>query len=80
MPDGSAIVYVGIDADGNTGLWAQEFRADRNAPETRRRVAGFAPGLVHESFGIAPDGRTAILSTIEQTRTISLVDRLPDLR
>ena len=80
LPDGSAIVYVGIDEDGTTGLWAQDFRTDRNTMETRRRLTGFVGGLVHESFGIAPDGRTVTLSAIDQVRTINLVDRLPALR
>ena len=80
LPDGSAIVYVGLAADGTTGLWVQDFRTDRNATETRRRVTGFAGDLVHESFGVAPDGRTVTLSAIHQVRAINLVDRLPDLR
>jgi len=80
LPDGSAIVYVGIDEKGTTGLWAQDFRPDRNTIETRRRLTGFTGELVHESFSIAPDGRTVMLSAIDQVRTISLADRLPDLR
>ncbi len=80
MPDGSAIVFVGLDEEGRTGLWAQDFRTDRNTTETRRRITGFDSDMVHESFGISPDGESITLSAIEQVRTINQVDRLPDLR
>ena len=80
LPDGSAIVYVGLDEEGTTGLWAQDFRTDRDTTETRRQVTGFTGDLVIESFGIAPDGRTVTLSAVDDVRTINLVDRLPDLR
>jgi Tol biopolymer transport system component len=80
MPDGSAIVYVGLDEDGNTGLFAQDFHTDRNAPESRREVAGFDGRLIHESFGIAPDGKRIVVSTIEQVRALNQVDRLWGLR
>ena len=80
MPDGSAIVYVGLDEQGRTGLWIQDFLPDRNTLETRRRQTGFRGDVNHESFGISPDGKRIILSTIEQVRTINLVEHLPKLR
>jgi Tol biopolymer transport system component len=80
MPDGSAVVFVGLDEQGRTGLWRQDFHVDRNAPETRRRVTGFDSDVVHESFGIAPDGVTLTLSSNEQVRTINLADGLPRMR
>lgn len=80
MPDGSAIVYLGLDEQARTGLWIQDFRTDRNTLETRRPLHGFDGSQIHESFGIAPDGKSLIVSTVEQVRTIQLADRLPRLR
>ncbi len=64
----------------SAGLWAQDFRTDRNTTETRRRITGVDSDMVHESFAISPDGESITLSAIEQVRTINQVDRLPDLR
>ena len=55
LPDGSAIVYVGIDESGATGLWAQDFRPDRNTIGTRRRLTGLtetsctSPSALHRT-------------------------------
>ena len=77
MPDGSAIAYVGLDEQGRTGLWVQDFSAEHDTAATRRRLIGFDGSGVHESFGISPDGKRILLSTLEQVRAIYLVEGLP---
>lgn len=77
MPDGSAIVYVGVDEQGRTGLWVQDFSTEHDTFETRRALIGFDGSTVHESFAISPDGKRIMVSTIEQMRAIHLVEGLP---
>ncbi len=79
-PDGSSIVFVGIDDDGNTGLYIQDFDPQRDTIATRRKLVGFRGQQVHESFGISPDGKRIVLATVEQERTLNLADRLSSLR
>lgn len=78
MPDGSAIVYLGLDEQGRTGLWVQDFSTEHDTTATRRRLIGFDGSGVYESFGISPDGKRILLSTMEQERAIYLVERLPE--
>jgi len=78
MPDGKAIAYVGLDEQGRTGLWVQEFSTERNLLGTRRPLIGFQGDRVYESFGISPDGKRIMLSTIDQVRAIYLVEGLPE--
>ncbi len=79
MPDGSAIAYVGLDEQGRTGLWVQDFSTEHDTAATRRRLIGFDGSGVHESFGISPDGKRILLSTLEQVRAIYMVEGLPEL-
>jgi len=80
MPDGSAIVFVDIDAEGRTGLSIQDFDRERNLPDSRRAFVGFDGDIVFESFGISPDGESVTFSASEQTTAIPRVDGLPNLR
>ena len=77
LPDGSAIVFVGLDDDGRTGLFAQDFVPGEDTSATTRRVAGFFDDAVTESFGIAPDGETATIAVIQQTRALQLAEGVP---
>jgi Tol biopolymer transport system component len=79
MPDGSAIAYIGLDEQERTGLWVQDFSTEHDTFETRRRLIGFDGSGVHESFGISPDGKRIMVSTIEQMQAIHLVEGLPGL-
>ncbi len=80
MPDGSAIVFVGIDDEGRTGLWIQDFDPEQNLQDSRRALVGFDGNAVYESFGISPDGTRVTFSAIEQSSAIRQVDDLPNLR
>ncbi|HEX9800914.1 MAG TPA: protein kinase [Thermoanaerobaculia bacterium] len=76
LPDGRTIVYVGWNADGSYGLFAQEFSPDRDTSATRRRLAGFDPELATESFGISPDGRHVAIAGWEQLFSLMIADGL----
>jgi len=80
LPDGSAIVFIGLDDQGYTGLFVQDFDPERNTTETRRKLSGFRGDRVYESFSVAPDGSRVTISTLKQVRSIQLADRLPRLR
>ena len=56
MPGGRAIAFVGLDEDGRSGVFVQDFDPDKDTRASRRKLAGFDPLLLTESFAIAPDG------------------------
>jgi eukaryotic-like serine/threonine-protein kinase len=77
LPDGRAIAFVGFDEKGRSGIFAQDFTPGRDSAATRRVLAGFSPILVPESFGISPDGRRLMLSTLEQSGSLMVAEGVP---
>jgi len=77
LPDGSGVVFVGLDEQGRTGLFAQDFVPGEDTSSTRRPFAGFFDDAVTESFGIAPDGGSATIAVIQQTRALQLAEGVP---
>jgi Tol biopolymer transport system component len=80
VPDGSALAFVGVDENNISGVFAQDFRPGENTRHTRRQLAGFSPDFVTESFGISRDGKRIMLSVLELTSQLMLVDGLTDIR
>jgi WD40 repeat protein len=56
MPDGKKIAFVGFDDAGLTGVFVQDFVPGQDTTATRRKLAGFDPDYITESFAISPDG------------------------
>ena len=54
MPDGKAIAFVGLDDAGLTGVFVQDFVPGRDTTATRRKLAGFDPDYITETFAISP--------------------------
>ncbi|MGE5278569.1 MAG: protein kinase domain-containing protein [Acidobacteriota bacterium] len=79
LPDGRAIAWIGVDEDGRTGVFAQDFDPERDTSTTRRKIAGFSPDSVTESFGISPDGRHATLSILRQSSNLMLAEGVPGI-
>jgi Tol biopolymer transport system component len=79
MPDGHAIAFVGQDADGASGVYAQDFTPGRDTRASRRKLAGFDPDVAAESFGIAPDGSRLVLAGWVQLFSLMEGERLPGL-
>jgi Tol biopolymer transport system component len=73
-PDGRRIAFVGVDENGLTGIFDQEFVPGQDTSATRRRLAGFDPDSVVESFGISPDGGKLTLATLDYTWQLVLAD------
>jgi len=69
-----AIAFVGVDDEGRTGVFLQDFYPERDTSATRRPLAGFHDELTTESFDIAPDGSRITLSLVEITRTLMLAE------
>jgi hypothetical protein len=80
MPDGSALVYIGIDDNGRSGLWVQDFDPGRDTFASRRPLHDFRDDLLIETFGISPDGEHVVVSVLREIRALSVVDGLPELR
>jgi len=76
MPDGRRIVFVGLDAEGRSGVYVQDFAPDRDTIASRHAVAGFSSGHLTESLGVSPDGRRLTIATLEQTSGLALAEGL----
>jgi Tol biopolymer transport system component len=77
LPDGRALAYVAGERDGSYGVYVQDFVSGADTSGSRRRVAGFEPGLDAESLGISPDGAFLTVSFREQLYDLMLADGVP---
>jgi Tol biopolymer transport system component len=75
-PDGKSIVYIGQGGDGSSGIYVQDFVPGQDTRGTRRPVAGFSNLYSSESLGVAPDGRSLVVSTIYNRQTLQMADLL----
>ncbi|HXG69705.1 MAG TPA: hypothetical protein VNJ04_03730, partial [Gemmatimonadaceae bacterium] len=79
MPDGRSIAFLGEDARGLLGIFAQDFRPGENTARSRRPVGGFSADAVAESFGVAGDGRRLTIASWEQLSSIMSAEGLPGI-
>jgi Tol biopolymer transport system component len=75
--DGKSVYYLGQDAAGLTGVFAQDFIPGADTSGTRRPVAGFSQEYVTESLGLSPDGGRLTISTGEEFASIVVADNVP---
>jgi Tol biopolymer transport system component len=76
MPDGRALAFTGTDGRGGRVIFAQAFAPAQDTSATRRPLAAFETGAVIESFGVAPDGRRAVVSAEERLDGLLLAEGL----
>ncbi len=76
-PDGRTIYFVGQDAAGRSGVFAQGFTPGHDSTSTRRPVAGFSTEFVTESLGLSPDGSRLTVSTGQELSTVMIADGVP---
>lgn len=76
MPDGRAIAFLDVDAQGRTGIYVQDFVPGKDTRASRRPLAGFDADWATETFGISPDGSRICLAEWEQTFSIMTADGL----
>ncbi|MFT7664451.1 MAG: Tol biopolymer transport system component, partial [Planctomycetota bacterium] len=69
-----AIAFIGVDDEGRSGVFLQDFDPERDTSATRRPLAGFHDELITESFDIAPDGTRITLSMVEINRKLMLAE------
>ncbi|MHB1045219.1 MAG: protein kinase domain-containing protein [Thermoanaerobaculia bacterium] len=73
MPDGR-LAFVGVDAQGVAGVFAQEVVAGVDTTATRLRLGGFDPTLPAESFAISPDGAWLVVAARESLSSVVLAE------
>jgi Tol biopolymer transport system component len=73
-PDGRAIVYVGEDDEGRTGVFVQDFIPGSDTSESRKKLAGFSTDFATESLGIPPDGKSIVISAVSDRRSLRLAE------
>jgi serine/threonine protein kinase len=69
-----AIAFIGLDDEGRTGVYLQDFDPEQDTSATLRPLAGFDDDLIVESFDISPDGTRITLSVVEVTRKLMLAE------
>jgi len=69
-----AMAFLGVDDQGRTGVFLQDFDPERDTSSTRRPLAGFHDELTTESFDISPDGTRITLAFVEITRKLMLAE------
>jgi dipeptidyl aminopeptidase/acylaminoacyl peptidase len=77
-PDGR-IAFIGANAEGRSGVFVQDFAPGRDTSATRRPVAGFAPDVLTESLGVSPDGKSLVVSTLQEYSSLTLAEGLAGL-
>jgi len=78
-PDGRRIAFIGANAEGRSGVFLQDFVPGRDTSATRRAVAGFAPDVLTESLGVSPDGKSLVVSTLQEYSSLTLAEGLAGL-
>jgi len=69
-----AIAFLGVDEEGRTGVFLQDFHPEEDTSATRRPLAGFRDELITESFDISPDGSRITLALLEIRRRLMLAE------
>jgi len=80
MPDGNAIAFVGTDEHHYTGIFVQDFVPGKDTRASRRALSGFSGEYDNESFDISPDGKTLVVSRVQQMRSLMLAEGLPGVK
>jgi hypothetical protein len=62
-----------------TGVFVQDFVPGRDTTATRRKLAGFDPDYITETFAISPDGTRIVLSLLDLQSNIMIAEGIPDL-
>ena len=79
MPDGKSIVFIDEDANGNWGLFAQDFLPGTDTRASRRPVAGFDADRKIDTFSISPDGSKIVLAEVEVLSSLILAEGVPGI-
>jgi Tol biopolymer transport system component len=80
LPDGRRLAYIGVNDEGRSGVWLQDFEPGRDTTASRRPLSPFSDTNVIETFGISPDGEHVVTSALDEIRALRSVDGLPTLR
>jgi serine/threonine protein kinase len=79
LPGGRALAFIAPDEAGRSGLFTQDFTPGKDTSSTRRKLAGFDPDLVTESFAISPLDSHPILAMGEQSRNLMIAEGVPGI-
>ncbi len=80
LPGGRAIAFIAPDETGRSGIFTQDFVPGKDTASTRRKLAGFDPDLVTESFAISPLDGHPILAMSEQSHNLMIAEGVPGIR
>ena len=78
-PGGNAIAFTATGPDRRSGVFVQDFVPGQDTSATRRRLAGSVPGMLTESFTIARDSSSMVLSMVELRSDLLLAHGIPNL-
>jgi Tol biopolymer transport system component len=75
-PDGQAILYIGTDEQGRSGVFVQEFDPGADTSASRRVLAGCSREFATESLDVTPDGESVIIAAMFDLRSLKLAEHL----
>jgi Tol biopolymer transport system component len=76
--DGSKIAFIASDGE-QIGVMVQEFVPGRDTTATRRKLAGFEPEWVVETFDVSTDDERVVLSRVRPGGTVMLAENVPQV-
>jgi Tol biopolymer transport system component len=76
LADGKSIAFIATSGD-EIGVMVQDFVPGRDTTGTRRKLAGFEPEWMTESFDISPDDQRIVLSRIRPGGAVMLAEHVP---
>jgi Tol biopolymer transport system component len=74
--DSRKIAFIAGDGE-QIGVMVQDFVPGRDTTATRRKLAGFEPEWVVETFDISPDDERVVLSRVRPGGTVMLAENVP---
>jgi Tol biopolymer transport system component len=74
--DGTALIFIGQDATGRTGILRQAFHPEQIQSGDPIELAGFDNSFTTESLGISPDGRWLVISAQHDQRVLKIVQNV----
>jgi Tol biopolymer transport system component len=72
------LAYVGVDDQGRSGIFVEDFDPNGGSHATRRPLAGFSDDWAVDSFGLSRDGRYATISQLNMDQSVLIAKGIPE--
>ncbi len=76
LSDGKKIAFIAGSVN-QVGVMVQDFVPGRDTTATRKKLTGYDPEWLVETFDLSPDGERIVLSRIRPGGTVMLAENVP---